>query len=354
MRCGNPKRLRSRSRTWRRSSADATTNAHRRAVFRRAPQRRPRARRAAAFNDGETRAQFDDVDDYDGLDRATAARRKRKPACRLRQLSRRCVGGIRNAGAGSAAGSRRADRCKARNRNRFDAGKRSDVVQRVAGQFLMARRYAQRAARVGGFTLIELVVVITVMGILSIGVVSFITDASDGYANTVRRTELGSTLRLAAERVTRELRNALPNSARVSGNCLEFIPVEGGSTYLNLPVAITSTTFNAAAPIDAAMTGTRIAVFPDSAADCLFVGRSGSDFARGNLRSTGCEQRGACNPGGVASLSGRVARAALLHGARTGVVLRGWKSAVALPELRLRSDTTDCLRHCQRACPGAV
>ncbi len=46
----------------------------------------------------------------------------------------------------------------------------------------MARGHSQRAARVGGFTLIELVVVITVMGILSIGVVSFITDASDGYA----------------------------------------------------------------------------------------------------------------------------------------------------------------------------
>jgi MSHA biogenesis protein MshO len=130
----------------------------------------------------------------------------------------------------------------------------------------MSRWHSQRVARVGGFTLIELVVVITVMGILSIGVVSFITDASDGYANTVRRTELGSTLRLAAERVTRELRNALPNSARVSGDCLEFIPVEGGSTYLNLPVSIASTTFNAAAPISATLAGTRIAVFPDSAA----------------------------------------------------------------------------------------
>ena len=102
-------------------------------------------------------------------------------------------------------------------------------------------RARARIARARGFTLIELVVVITVMGILSIGAVSFITDASDGYANTVRRTELGSTMRLAAERVTRELRNALPNSVRVSGNCLEFIPVEGGSTYLNLPVSIAST-----------------------------------------------------------------------------------------------------------------
>ena len=126
-----------------------------------------------------------------------------------------------------------------------------------------------------GFTLIELVVVITVMGILSVGVVSFITQASDGYANTVRRTELGSTMRLAAERLTRELRNALPNSVRVSGNCLEFIPVESGSSYLNVPVSIASIAFDAVAPIDAAMAGARIAVFPDNANAVYALGDPG-------------------------------------------------------------------------------
>jgi MSHA biogenesis protein MshO len=118
--------------------------------------------------------------------------------------------------------------------------------------------------RAGGFTLIELVVVITVMGILSVGAVKFITDASDGYASTVRRTELGSTMRLAAERMTRELRSALPNSVRVSGSCLEFIPVESGASYLNLPVSITASAFDAIEPIDVALAGVRIAVFPDS------------------------------------------------------------------------------------------
>ena len=120
--------------------------------------------------------------------------------------------------------------------------------------------------RTNGFTMIELIVVIAVMGILSVGAVAFITDASDGYASTVRRTELGSGMRLAAERMTRELRNALPNSVRVSGDCLEFIPVDGGASYLNLPVSIASTGFDVAAPIDASLAGARIAVFPDSTA----------------------------------------------------------------------------------------
>jgi MSHA biogenesis protein MshO len=126
------------------------------------------------------------------------------------------------------------------------------------------RRGDAGTRRIDGFTLVELVVVIAVMGILSIGAVAFITDASDGYASTVRRTELGSTMRLAAERMTRELRNALPNSVRVSGNCIEFVPTEGGSSYLNLPVSIAATGFDVVAPIDPSMNGARIAVFPDS------------------------------------------------------------------------------------------
>ena len=130
--------------------------------------------------------------------------------------------------------------------------------------------------RAHGFTLIELVVVITVMGILSLGTVRFITDAADGYAGTVRRTELGSTARLAAERISRELRNALPNSVRVSGSCLEFIPVEGGSTYLNVPVSIASTTFDVVPPISVAPTnGARIAVFPDTTGTVYTLGDPG-------------------------------------------------------------------------------
>jgi MSHA biogenesis protein MshO len=129
--------------------------------------------------------------------------------------------------------------------------------------------------RAGGFTLIELVVVITVMGILSVGAVAFITDASDGYASSVRRSELGSTMRLAAERMTRELRNALPNSVRVTGTCVEFIPASGGSSYLNLPVSIASATFDAVPPIDASMAGARIAVFPDSTNAIYTLGEPG-------------------------------------------------------------------------------
>jgi MSHA biogenesis protein MshO len=102
--------------------------------------------------------------------------------------------------------------------------------------------------------------------------VTYIGDASDGYAATVRRSELGGAARLATERITRELRDALPNSVRVTGGCLEFIPVEGGSTYLTVPVSSASTTFDVVPPIDASAAGARIAVFPDSLATVYSIG----------------------------------------------------------------------------------
>jgi len=129
--------------------------------------------------------------------------------------------------------------------------------------------------RARGFTLIELVVVIVVMAILAVGAVTFIGDASDGYAATVRRSELGGTARLATERITRELRDALPNSVRVSGGCLESIPADGGSTYLSVPVSTPSASFDVTPPIAASAAGARIAVFPDAVAAVYAIGDPG-------------------------------------------------------------------------------
>lgn len=116
-----------------------------------------------------------------------------------------------------------------------------------------------------GFTLVELVVVMVVLGILSIGTVQFLTDSSDGYAATVSRSELATSTRFAVNRVATEVRDALPNSIRISGTCLEFIPIIAASTYLDLPLATAATSFQAV-PLDPAAVpaGARTAVFPDT------------------------------------------------------------------------------------------
>ena len=122
-----------------------------------------------------------------------------------------------------------------------------------------------------GFTLVELVVVMAILGILSMGAVYFITNSADGYASTQDRERLASRGRYALERMARAVRRALPGSARVSGDCLEFIPTLAGAYYLSLPVAAPAAQFKAIPPNIAGLDGTRVAVAPTLAAYSLGI-----------------------------------------------------------------------------------
>jgi len=63
-----------------------------------------------------------------------------------------------------------------------------------------------------GFTIIEMVIAITILGIIG-GLSALIIDRTvDGYDATARRAKLHSGVRLAVDRIAREARHALPNS----------------------------------------------------------------------------------------------------------------------------------------------
>lgn len=98
-----------------------------------------------------------------------------------------------------------------------------------------------------GFTLVELVVVIVVLGAISAGTAVYIVRSMEAYSDTVRRDQLTSTARIAVEKITRELRNALPNSVRTYNNdqCIQFIPVKRGSSYHNIPLTAANISFSA-------------------------------------------------------------------------------------------------------------
>ena len=89
-----------------------------------------------------------------------------------------------------------------------------------------------------GFTLIELVLVIAILGIISVGFVGFINIGSNVYENVSGRDALISDARFSVERLNRELRNALPNSIRITDDgtnyCLEFIPIKTSHIYTNI------------------------------------------------------------------------------------------------------------------------
>jgi MSHA biogenesis protein MshO len=95
--------------------------------------------------------------------------------------------------------------------------------------------------RVKGFTLVEMITVIVLLGILSIGISGFINLGTQVYVDVSNRDELISSARYGVERLNRELRIALPNSARTSVSateqCLQFYPTLTSVVYLNIPVA---------------------------------------------------------------------------------------------------------------------
>lgn len=103
----------------------------------------------------------------------------------------------------------------------------------------MERSLAQRlhrvpAARAWGFTLIELIVVIVILAILATIGTGFVVRTMEAYQSTQNRTLLMNTARPALERMTRQLRGALPYSVRLvnAGQCVEFLPIAGGGNYL--------------------------------------------------------------------------------------------------------------------------
>lgn len=85
-----------------------------------------------------------------------------------------------------------------------------------------------------GFTLIELIVVITIVAILATTANKFIANPTQSYFDLETRANLtdraDSTLRLMA----RQIRNALPNSIRVSNGTdhfIEFLPIKNAGRY---------------------------------------------------------------------------------------------------------------------------
>ena len=117
--------------------------------------------------------------------------------------------------------------------------------------------------RAGGFTLVELLIVIVLLAIVATISVRFVGLSTRGALDVGARQQRSLAGVIISEQISRELREALPTSIRTnaSGTCLEWMPIEAASNYLSLPQGPSPGSFEAVPlPGGASATG-RVVVY---------------------------------------------------------------------------------------------
>jgi len=91
-----------------------------------------------------------------------------------------------------------------------------------------------RKHKQGGFTLIEMITVIVLLGIIAGILTPFIAKAMQAYTHSKARAMLVAKGRLALERLSREVHQAVPNSLSVlaAGSGIEFVRSRAGGRYV--------------------------------------------------------------------------------------------------------------------------
>ena len=97
----------------------------------------------------------------------------------------------------------------------------------------MACKYTAHCAK--GFTLAELIVVMVVIGILSVGVSSLIIYPVESYNDLKRRAELVDMAEMALQKMARDIRQALPNSIRTNSTMIEMLNTLDAGIYRFYP-----------------------------------------------------------------------------------------------------------------------
>ena len=95
----------------------------------------------------------------------------------------------------------------------------------------------------GGFTLVEMIVVMVITGIIGGMVAVFIRAPVQGYLDSAQRTAMSDIADTALRRLARDMRTAVPNSVRVPNpaginSYIEFLPTRDGGRYRGAPASV--------------------------------------------------------------------------------------------------------------------
>lgn len=95
-------------------------------------------------------------------------------------------------------------------------------------------------AKQSGFTLVELIITITIFSTLSVGIWQFLASTTEAVIDTGERQRIANIGWVISEKISRNIRTALPNSVRINndGSCVEYIPTKAGSVYLSAPINV--------------------------------------------------------------------------------------------------------------------
>lgn len=157
--------------------------------------------------------------------------------------------------------------------------------------------------KVKGFTLIEMVVTLIVGSIIVLGIVGFVELGARGYSDTVERQRLQTQAKFILEKMSREVRHAVPNMLNSdltipqASSCISFFPIIDSGFYavsgadINFVVGRDSTTVAELSPLNMVINPTEANptnnVFPltnvSSASNTFTLPNAGASIVGGSV-----------------------------------------------------------------------
>ncbi|MBE4584223.1 MSHA biogenesis protein MshO [Vibrio navarrensis] len=114
-----------------------------------------------------------------------------------------------------------------------------------------------------GFTLIEMVISIILLAVVGLFLGSVIRQGLSIYVDSSAREALIQQGRFVTERLSRELREAVPNSVLVDNGCIEFLPITNSAIYSSLPSSLAPSRTIRLLPIEKSLAADeRLVVYP--------------------------------------------------------------------------------------------